>query len=130
MNYITSTHRNSAELQAIVEPFITANPNQYKKHIRSAKHQEKPVRIIYHKGNKAIALTKALSDISNLNETANVLILGRNRRDIDSYICREIQVIDYKRVLHRDYPKLQLQYSTVHGSKGLESDFVILIRTF
>lgn len=127
LNYITSTHRNSAELQAIVEPFITANPNQYKKHIRSAKHQEKPVRIIYHKGNKAMALTKALSDISKLNETANVLILGRNRRDIDSYICREIQVIDYKRILHKDYPKLQLQYSTVHGSKGLESDFVILI---
>ena len=127
LNYITSTHRNSAELQAIVEPFITANPNQYKKHIRSAKQQDKPVRIIYHKGNKAIALSKALSDISKLNETAHVLILGRNRRDIDSYICREIQVIDYKRVLHRDYPKLQLQYSTVHGSKGLESDFVVLI---
>ena len=127
LNYITSTHRNSTELQAIVEPFITANPNQYKKHIRSAKHQEKPVRIIYHKGNKAMALTKALNDISKLNKTANVLILGRNRRDIDSYICREIEVVDYKRVSHKDYPKMQLQYSTVHGSKGLESDFVVLI---
>jgi DNA helicase-4 len=76
LNYITSTHRNSSELQSIVEPFITANPNQYKKHIRSAKHQEKPVRIIYHKGNKAMALTKALADIEKLNATAEVLILG------------------------------------------------------
>ena len=41
LNYITSTHRNSAELQQIVEPFITANPSQYKKHIKSTKHQEK-----------------------------------------------------------------------------------------
>ena len=127
LNYITSTHRNSSELQAIVEPFITANPNQYKKHIRSAKHQDKPVRIIYHKGNKAMALTKALADIEKLNATADVLILGRNRRDIDSFICREIQVVDYKRILHKDFPKMQLKYSTVHGSKGLESDFVVLI---
>ncbi len=127
LNYITSTHRNSSELQQIVEPFITANPNQYKKHIKSVKHQEKPVRIIYHKGNKAMALTKALEDISAINVNAKVLVLGRNRRDIDSFICKEIQVFNYKTIKHYDYPKIELSYSTVHGSKGLESDFVILI---
>ena len=74
-----------------------------------------------------MALTKALADIEKLNATAEVLILGRNRRDIDSFICREIQVVDYKRILHKDFPKMQLKYSTVHGSKGLESDFVVLI---
>ncbi len=127
LNYITSTHRNSAELQQIVEPFITANPSQYKKHIKSDKHQEKPVRIIYHKGNKAMALTKALEDISAINSNAKVLVLGRNRRDIVAFICKEIQVLDYKKIIHYDYPKLEISYSTVHGSKGLESDFVILI---
>lgn len=127
LNYITSTHRNSTELQQIVEPFIIANPGQYKKHIKSAKHQERPVRIIYHKGNKAMALAKALKDISAINSTAKVLVLGRNRRDIDAFICREIQVFDYKTIKHYDYPKLEISYSTVHGSKGLESDFVVLI---
>ena len=48
LNYITSTHRNSMELQTIVEPFITANPEQYVKHIRSEKHETSPVRILYH----------------------------------------------------------------------------------
>lgn len=127
LNYITSTHRNSAELQLIVEPFITANPSQYKKNIKSAKHQDKPVRIIYHKGNKAMAFSKALEDISSINSNANVLVLGRNRRDIDAFICREIQVFDYKTIKHYYYPKLKISYSTVHGSKGLESDFVIVI---
>ena len=127
LNYITSTHRNSAELQQIVEPFITANPSQYKKHIKSDKHQEKPVRIIYHKGNKAMALSKALEDISSKNSSAKVLVLGRNRRDINAFICREIQVYDYRIIKHYDYPNLEISYSTVHGSKGLESDFVILI---
>ena len=127
LNYITSTHRNSAELQEIVEPFITANPKQYKKHIKSTKHQEKPVRIIYHKGNKSMALTKALEDISKINSNAKVLVLGRNRRDIDSLKCKEIQVYDFRTIKHWDFPDIEMSYSTVHGSKGLESDFVILI---
>lgn len=127
LNYITSTHRNSAELQQVVEPFITANPSQYKKHIKSDKHQDKPVRIIYHKGNRAMALTKALEDISAINSNAEVLVLGRNRKDIDAFICKEIKVINYRKIEHCDYPKLDISYSTIHGSKGLESDFVVLI---
>jgi len=127
LNYITSTYRNSAELQQIAEPFITANPYQYKKHIKSAKHQEKPIRIIYYKSNKAMALTKALKDISDINPNAKVLVLGRNKRDIDPFICKEIQVFEHKTIKHYDFPKLEISYSTVHGSKGLESDFVILI---
>ena len=126
LNYITSTHRNSIELQKIVEPFITANPSQYKKNIKSNIHQDKPVRIIYHKGNKAMALTKALADIFKINFNAKVLILGRNRHDIDSCICNEIKIFN-KTIKHKDFPTLNLSYSTIHGSKGLESDFVILI---
>lgn len=127
LNYITSTHRNSDELQKIVEPFITANPNQYKKHIKSSKHQDKPVRIIYHKGNKAMALSKALDDIYRINNNANVLVLGRNRHDIDCFVCKEISVNNYQTITHTDYQTLRLSYSTIHGSKGLESDFVVLI---
>jgi len=127
LNFITTTHRNSSELQEIVEPFITANPNQYKKHIKSTKHQDRPIRIIYHKGNKSVAFSKALSDIELLNPNANILVLGRNKHDIDSYICHKIQVYDYKTIKHKDFPQLTLNYKTVHGSKGLENDFVILI---
>ena len=127
LNYITSTHRNSAELQNIVEPFITANPEQYKKHIRSDKHQDKPVRIIYYHGDKPAALTLALTDINKINPCAHVLILGRNRRDIDFYVCKYIKVFNYSTVRHISFPEMKLKYSTVHGAKGLESEFVILI---
>ena len=127
LNFITSTHRNSSELQLIVEPFITANPNQYKKNIKSEKHQDKPVRIIYHKGNKSVAFTDALKDIYKINSNAKVLVLGRNRHDIDNIACAKIEVCEYKTITHYDFPSLEITYSTVHGSKGLESDFVILI---
>lgn len=127
LNYITSTHRNSAELQAIVEPFITANPEQYKKHIKSTKHQESPVRIIYHNNNRMLAFSKALQNIAKINPNAEVLVLGRNKHDIDSIISDEIQVSNYNKITHKKFPYLDLTYKTVHQSKGLERDYVVLI---
>lgn len=127
LNYITSTHRNSSELQSIVEPFITANPEQYKKHIHSAKHQDNPIRIIYHRDDRESAFFKALNNISKINTTANVLVLGRNKHDIDCMISSELQVKDYNEIICRKYPNFKISYKTVHGSKGLESDYVILI---
>lgn len=127
INYITSTHRNSAELQAIVEPFIKANPEQYPKSIKSSKHQEHPVRIIYHDSKKAAAFTEALQDIVKIDPRAEVLVLGRNRRDADCLISKDIQIVDYETIEHSDFPGLEITYKTVHGSKGLESDYVILI---
>ena len=127
LNYITSTYRNSVELQQIAEPFITANPNQYIKHIKSVKHQENPIRIMYHNGDKATALTEAFENIAKSNPNAEVLVLGRNRHDIDFFVGKRLKVVAYKTIQHYDYPKLKISYSTVHGAKGLESDFVVLI---
>ncbi len=126
-NYITTTHRNSAELQAIVEPFITANPEQFQKHIQSVKHQKDPVRIFYHNQNKSSAFTKVLSQIEKINNQANILILGRNRHDIDGLLSKDVQLHNSGVLCHRKFTKLNMIYKTVHQSKGLESEFVILI---
>lgn len=131
INFITSTHRNSDELQRIVEPFITANPNQFKKHIRSSKHQIQPVRIVYYRESKPDALTRALQDIYALQPTGKVLLLGRNFHDIDLYIDDNFVVpIGFAKgasVVHKAFPTLQISYTTIHSSKGIEEDFVVLI---
>lgn len=126
-NYITSTHRNSKELQNIVEPFITANPEQFIKHIHSEISQKEPVRIIYHKGNKMAAFTEALNQICKENDKAKVLVLGRNKHDVDCMISKEIQVVDYEKIIHSRFSEMEITYKTVHQSKGLESEYVILI---
>ena len=113
LNYITSTHRNSAELQQIVEPFITANPSQYKKNIKSSKHQEKPVRIIYHKGNKAMALSKALEDISKINSTAKVLVLGRNDIDMEEQIKKFTEEQQTHFVLIKNFPEIDVSSTII-----------------
>lgn len=126
INFITATHRNSAELQAIAEPFITANPEQYVKKIKSQKHQENPARIIFHDNDRAKGFIRALREISKIKDSAEVLALARNRFDFDSLAGEKILMRDSE-IFCADFPKMKIFANTVHGSKGLESDFVILI---
>ena len=131
---ITTTHRNSQELQDIAGPFIKANPEQFDKKINSARHLEHPVQIMYYSEKKYYAFLDVLKEIAKINKEAKVLILGRNNKDFEDIALDTRVYIDFREsnetrtvVKVRDYPKMQLSYSTVHGSKGLEEDYVIII---
>ena len=131
---ITSTHRNSQELQDIAGPFVKANPEQFNKDIYSVKHLNNPVQIMYYTENKYFAFLKVLSEIDKLDHEAEVLVLGRNNKDIEDIALDSRISIDYKRsnetktfLSIKDYPRMNLSYSTVHGSKGLEADYVVII---
>ena len=75
-----------------------------------------------------------LKEISQIDANANVLILGRNNKDFESiYMDGKIykdskESNETKKVIRvREYPSMKFSYSTVHGSKGLEEDYVIII---
>lgn len=130
INFINATHRNSTDLLKIVEPFITANPSQFKKNIKSEKREELPVRLFYHSmgdDGKASAFKAALKEICDKQQDAKVLVLGRNRRDIGKCLCDDITISEWQYISYSDCPNLTIEYSTVHRAKGLESDFVILL---
>ena len=131
---ITTTHRNSQELQDIAGPFIKANPEQYNKKINSSKHLDHPIRIMYYSDKKYYAFLDVLKEISKTTANANVLILGRNNKDFETISLDNRIYIDFKEskehntvVKVRDFPNMHLTYSTVHGSKGLEEDYVVII---
>lgn len=127
-SYITNTHRNSSELQDIVEPFITANPEQFQKHLYSDLHLADPVQIIFFEKDKKGAFLRALGLISEENPRASVLVLGRNNKDIEAILGK---AISYEKrsggLVSSHYPFLTLRFKTVHASKGLEEEYVILI---
>lgn len=128
INKINYTHRNSQELQDIVGPFIKKNPKQINKIICSKKKEKNPIILIYY-NNKEKALSQALSKINEINKNANVLLLGRNNFDINSF-CSDSFFKDKnssKRIISKDFPKMNIIFSTVHAAKGLEQDYVILI---
>ena len=132
---ITTTHRNSQELQDIAGPFIKANPEQFNKSINSARHLEHPVRIMYYNDEKYYAFLDVLKEISKMDAKANILLLGRNNKDIESILLDNRIYIDFnaskketKTIIKvKDFSTMNISYSTVHGSKGLEEDYVIIL---
>lgn len=131
---ITSTHRNSQELQDIAGPFIKKNPEQFDKVINSSKHLDNPIQVMYYKEKKYYAFLDTLREISKKDMKASVLILGRNNKDIDDITLDnrtfvDNRVSDENKTIVRCvlFPQMKITFSTVHGSKGLEDDYVIII---
>lgn len=96
-------YRNPKEIIDVANSFIMKNKNQIKKETICLKNINKPIKICFYK-NKRTAIEKILKYIDT-----KYLILGRNNKDKDLF---NIQ----------DKPFL-----TIHKSKGLEEDNIILI---
>lgn len=115
---IINTYRNPQELINIAGKFVMKNKYQQKKNLVSSKHLSNPV-IIYYSNNKV----SILKEILKLIESNNIMVLGRNNKDILKYIDNT-----YKQ--DNDiytYQNKSFRYLTIHKSKGLESEYVILI---
>ncbi len=133
INYITSTHRNSQELQDIAGPFIKMNSQQMNKAIKSEKHLDKPIKLVYINDDKYTAFQQVLTFINKSNPNANILVLGRNNKDVEDILSNSLRIknsfgVKTNSILSsKEYPGFKIIYSTVHGSKGLEEDYTIII---
>jgi DNA helicase-4 len=127
IHYVTTTYRNSQELQNIAEPFITANPKQLQKHILSSKALDKPIKIMFFNEDKPTAFCQILKQIYAIDERAEILVLGRNNHDVNTILSADVWLTKDKIIKSREFPLFRMEYKTVHGSKGLQSQFVIII---
>lgn len=100
---LTNTYRNSIELIKASTKFILKNPYQIRKRISSSKSINRPIKIVYYVKNMDIKLNKLINIIPG-----EILILSRNNMSIS-------------------FDDERISFKTVHKSKGLESDNVILI---
>jgi len=119
--HIKNTYRNPQELIDIAGSFIMKNKTQQKKELISNKHLQNPI-IIYYSNNRIKALKEILSKIDQ-SGYKEIMVLGRNNKDINMYIDNS-----YKK--EEDtycYNNLKFRYLTVHKSKGLESEIVVII---
>lgn len=116
---IETTYRNSNELIKIAGKFIMKNKNQIRKNLKSNKSLSNPIKIIYYKNIKE-SIKEVLNKIGVSNE---IMILGRNNKDINLILDEDIKLKDNK-IIYKDY---NIKYLTIHKSKGLESDNVIII---
>jgi len=119
---IENTYRNSQELINVAGKFVTKNPLQMKKNLKSKKHFERPIKIIYE--NKSTLKNILLK----LNSSAykSILLLGRNNYDIKKYLDKDFKIDQEGFIYIKDCNK-NIRFLTVHKSKGLEADVVIIL---
>ena len=115
---IINTYRNPQELIDIAGKFIMKNKKQIKKDLHSSKHINNPIYISLN-NNKVQSLKKVL----DLIECQNIYVLGRNNNDIRMYIDKEFKNNND----FYTYKDKTFRYLTIHKSKGLESEIVIII---
>ena len=120
--YLKNTYRNSQELIDTASKFILKNKKQLKKKLISSKHINKPIKIIYEKEN----ILEYLIEYIIKQGIKNILILGRNNNDIYKYLNNNLS-INNEIITYKHNKNILIKYLTVHKSKGLEEETVILI---
>lgn len=122
---IQTTYRNSQELVNVAGNFIMKNKKQIRKEMKSNSHIRKPIKIVYYEKEEADFYKLCL--YLKRNNKCNILVLGRNNNDINNYISSKVKITEDKRIILKDDSKMNINYMTMHRSKGLECDDIIII---
>ena len=120
---LTTTFRCPQTVCDVARVFVSANPGQYSKPMRSANPDPGPPITVIQAVDPAGALARYLGDLSDAvaagrvpagrDGTVSVDVLGRYGFERD--------------VLPRHPPaNLHVTFRTVHGSKGLEADYIVI----
>lgn len=132
--FIEQTYRNSQSLIDITSNYIQKNTKQIKKNPTSKKKDHKnPLRFAYYSQNNAEEiLINEIQRLADKNKSSSVLVLGRHKFDINEFIrlTPNSRIKYYERIDRleiKGLEELNIKFITVHKSKGLEADNVILI---
>ena len=122
---IQNTYRNSQELIKIAGDFVMKNKKQIKKKLKSGKSLKKPI-VINYSINLKTSFLSLIKKIHQEND-GDILVLGRNNRDYLPYL--DTSLFEYKEgsIIYKENLSIKIKYLTVHKSKGLESDNVIIL---
>ena len=148
--YIEKTYRNSQQLIDASSNFVMKNPDQTRKELKSSKLLKYPIKLVNFDNDFDEILKFELIIKNIINQSAfknkKILILGRNNKDIfnllknfnveNEYGKRKFEILGdedklrrnkFVKIVYRESPDVNIEYRTVHQSKGLECDNVILI---
>lgn len=135
--YITNTYRNSQSLIDVSGDFIMKNESQFKKQLNSkSKTQIDDTIKLYQYLNfleQPYVFEAIINDIYNSSGNTKILVLGRNRNDYKNIINDELFYTSGSlneknlKIHYKKNPIISIRYMTVHGSKGLEEDNVVLV---
>ena len=114
--------RTSDRIAAVATDFVLRNSAQIRKTVRPMRKSEGPTVHVGLPGQEGLSLLKdaldgIASDAANRDGKSDVPLLGRYRHLKPRNMGQ----------LARQYPCLRFSYMTVHRSKGLEADYVVVL---
>lgn len=132
---LTKTYRNSQELIDIAGNFILKNSFQIDKKLQSNKTLENPVELIKYKINQymddlPVKLDKLINKIHQYNKKHTILLLARFNTELDNLINSKLFYKPFKgssKIICKSCPDAIIDFLTIHKSKGLGYDQVILL---
>lgn len=129
---IEKTYRNSQNLVDIASSFVEKNPSQLKKNLKSDKQCNTPISFYIHGERPYTAIILAIDEIiKKYGEKKSILILGRTNYDktqvLETALFQEKRTKDKEYLIYKKSPSTKIQFMTVHKSKGLEADNVIIL---
>ena len=119
--YIKNTYRNSYQVIDTSCSFVRKNKYQLQKKLIAQFSLKNPIKIIYYERDNYRMMFNKLLDYLDEHNQKNILVLGRYNNDI-----KEVINDNYSdgKIIYKD---LDISYLTVHRSKGLECDDVIIL---
>lgn len=116
---IERTYRNSCELIDTAGNFVMKNKKQIEKSLKSDSNVICPIKIYKYDNDFNKTIYSIINDILiNYGDGEDILLLGRYSFEIDKINLRS---------LRSDFPGCKIEFLTVHKSKGLEADHVIIL---
>lgn len=129
---INNNYRNPASLTKVSSRFVQKNDTQVKKEIVTNFDLENSLKILSYSSSNLDGLVLALNQISSevaIGERKSVLVLSRY--NFNEKFLKETKEFwnDYKTGNYSSskFKNLNIKFSSVHKSKGLEEDYVILV---
>ncbi len=127
--YITKTYRNSQSLINYAGKFIMRNKSQVKKSLVSTKNQLHPIKILSYKNDGYInTLKKLIKQIHQNFPTDSILVLTHTNYSIKTILDdEELKDSAENKVSIKGVPNFYFDLMTIHKSKGLTYDWVIIM---
>lgn len=132
--FIEQTYRNSQSLIDITSKYIQKNTKQIPKNPKSKKEPfENPIKFIYYsQSNADDVFINEIQSLIDKNGNKPILVLGRHSFDINEFIKltpnSKIKYHERSGKLEiNGFEDLDVKFITVHKSKGLEADNVIIL---
>ena len=126
--YLSTTYRYGQELADITSKFILENDEQSIKNIKSIKNLEHPIELCKYSGYEEYEeIDKIVHKLYMENPDNNILILARTNECLNKLAKSEFFMKGVNDVLIcKSLPEAKIEALTMHRSKGLTSDQVIV----